>query len=229
MNPAFVFLHVGPDLALPTLLVRSLRAMHRRAEITQCSDKTTPVIDGVDAVSRLPGDTGNLMTFRLESFARLNRPGSALYLDTDMLCVKSLDPDASLNGCDVAVCSREFNREDALNTRFRGLDLSEYTGKTLGEVYPFVACATVSVGGSFWADCLANLSALHPKFHCWYGDQEAIRNVIHSGKYKAAFLPEGVYGCLPERRTGTPPSLLHFKGAARKPIMLEYAREMRLI
>jgi hypothetical protein len=229
MNPAFVFLHVGFDLTMPTLLVRSLRTVHGQAEIIQCSDQSSPVVGGVDAVHRIAGDTGNLMTFRLASFAGLNRSCPAFYLDTDMLCVKPLDPEASLDGCDVAVCSREFNRDDRLNLRFKGLDLSEYAGKTLGEVYPFVACATVSRSGSFWADCLANLGALNPKFHYWYGDQEAIRNVVRSGKYRTAFLPESVYGCLPEWRPPTPPSLFHFKGPGRKPIMLEYARHMRLI
>lgn len=230
MKPAFVFLHVGSDVDFPALLVKSLRALHGDAEIIQCSDRDTAAVAGVDGVKRLAGAATDLMTFRLASFAALDRREPALYLDTDMLCVQPLDPAALLGTCEVAVCSREFNRADVINTRFKGLDLGEYRGKTFGEVYPYVACTTVSAGGSFWADCLANLSALHPKFHYWYGDQEAIRNVVHAGAYKVALLPESVFGCLPERAGGVspPPRLLHFKGPGRKSMMVEYARRLQL-
>ncbi len=226
MKPVFVFLHVDGDLTMPTLLVRSLRTAHEKAKIIQCSDHVTPTVEGVDETRRVAGDTRNLMTFRLASFATLDHNGPALYLDTDMLCVRSLDPETILDKSDVAVCRREFNCSQLLNPRFRGLDLSEYAGATLGNVYPFVACATVSAGGSFWADCLANLGTLDRKFHYWYGDQEAIRNVVTSGKYRTAFLPESIYGCLPEHSAEISPCLLHFKGQSRKPAMLAYARQM---
>ncbi len=143
----------------------------------------------------------------------------------------SIYPEMILDGYDVAVCRREFNRSDLLNTRFRGLDLSEYSGKTLDDVYPYVACATVTDGGSFWADCLVNLTSLHRKFHYWYGDQEAIRNIVGSGKYRSVLLPESIYGCLPEysARISPGPSPLHFKGPGRKPMMLEYARRLKIL
>lgn len=229
-GPTFVFLHVGPDASLPALLVRSIRAVHGDAQIIQCSDHATAAVAGVDEVRRFEGDTTTLMTFRLASFAALEQPAPALYLDTDMLCVGPLEPQSMLGDCEVAVCSREFGRAALFNTRFGGLDLTEYAGKTIGEIYPYVACATVTRGAAFWADCLANLASLPPKFRRWYGDQEAIRNVVSLGKYRTAHLPESVYGCLPERRTNdsAAPRLLHFKGAARKPLMLEYAKRLRI-
>lgn len=229
-GPSFVFLHVGPDAALPALLVRSIRAVHGGARIVQCTDRHTLAVDGVDEVRRFEGDTTTLMTFRLACFAALEQPAAALYLDTDMLCVGPLQPQALLGDCEVAVCSREFDRTAPFNTRFGGLDLTEYTGKTLGEVYPYIACATITRGAAFWVDCLANLSSLPQKFSRWYGDQEAIRNVVNLGKYRATHLPESVYGCLPERLSGdaAAPRLLHFKGAARKQLMFEYARRMKI-
>jgi len=125
VSAAFVFLHVGPANGFPTLLVRSIRAIQPDAEIIQCADAATPAVEGVSSVLRLDGDTSNLMTFRLASFAALNRSSPALYLDTDMLCVSRIDPEAALGECDVAVCSREFNCASSFNTGFAGLDLSE--------------------------------------------------------------------------------------------------------
>lgn len=230
MSATFVFLHVGPASGFPTLLVRSIRAIQPEAEIIQCTDATTSAIEGVNSVVRHAGDTSNLMTFRLQSFATLNHAKPALYLDTDMLCVSRIDPVAELGEFDVAVCRRDFNRASPFNTGFAGLDLSEYTNMTLDDVYPYVACATVARNGTFWSECLDNLRTLAPKFHYWYGDQEAIRNVIRSGRFNAKLLPESLYGCLPEAQKSdtTPPRLLHFKGAHRKPLMLEFARKLGL-
>src|SRR5262245_32213390 len=96
MTPAFAFLHVGAAVALPRLLVRSIRALHPHAEIVQCTDEETPAIEGVDDVRRLDGAVGGLMTFRLASFAALARRGATMYMDTDMLCIRPLDPAAEL-------------------------------------------------------------------------------------------------------------------------------------
>ena len=230
MSAAFVFLHIGAQWQFPDLLVRSIRAFHKDAEIIQCTDHDTLAIDGVDAVSRFDGDPKKLMTFRLGSFAALNRRDPAIYVDADMLCVQSLDPATILAGCDVAVCGREYGLSILINPEFRGMDFSEHGDKTFGQVYPYVACATISADGLFWADCLANLNALHPKFHRWYGDQEAIRNVVNSGRYRFTVLPESIYGFLPGEAFGRmPPRLLHFKGNDRKPAMFDYAKRLGLI
>lgn len=231
MSATFVFLHVGPANGFPTLLVRSIRALQPDAKIIQCADTDTPAVEGVSSVARFAGNTQNLMTFRLQSFAGLNYPSPALYLDTDMLCVAPIDPAVELGENDVAICRREFNCASVFNTGFAGLDLSEYEGMTLSEVYPYVACATVTRNGVFWKECLENLHSLAPKFHFWYGDQEAIRNVIRSGRFKPGMLPESVFGCLPEAPASatTPPRLMHFKGGHRKPLMLEFARTLGLV
>jgi hypothetical protein len=229
MSAAFVFLHVGPAAELPTLLVRSIRLFHENPEIVQCSDQTTLPVPGVTELRRFQGDTSNLMTFRLEAFAGLEWHGPALYLDTDMLCVAPIDPVGELLACDVAVCRRDFDRDAPFNARFGGLDLSEYEGRTLAQVYPYIACATATRDGRFWTECLTNLRGLDPKFHKWYGDQEAIRNVVESGRYSVGFLPESVYGFLPDApRPTTPPRLLHFKGRQRKPFMFEVAKKLRI-
>lgn len=134
--PHIVFLHVGNETLFPTLLVRSLRMHNPNASIVQCSDPCSPKIPGVDEVFRFVGDASSLMTFRLQCFSGLDITAPTLFLDTDMLCVEGVDPAQIIQNADIAVCAREFGCQDFINTSFKGMDLSEYSRKTVGEVYP---------------------------------------------------------------------------------------------
>jgi hypothetical protein len=216
-----VFMHVGGDVALPTLMARSFRRHNPDARILQVSDMTSSAIEGVDEVVRRQPTDNNIMLFRMRCFASLPAEAPTWFLDTDMLCVRPLAPPPDCGR--VAVCQREFGRDNLFNHRFRGMDMSEYAGRTLGSVYPFVGCATYVDGSDFWRVCLAEMEALDPKFHNWYGDQEAIRNVVASGREAVSMLPESLYACLPEHeRAGSEPYVFHYKGG-RKALMQERA------
>ena len=224
----FVFLHVGNDSA-PALLCKSILRCMPDAEIIQCTDSTTEKIPGVTEVARFKGNTNNLMTFRLKCFASLNIEKSAIYIDTDILVLDKINPDELLGESEVALCERTFDRNSLINTKFRKMDLSEYAGKTSGEVYPIIACFTVTKSSQFWQDCKENLESLDKKFHFWYGDQEAMRNVVDSKKYVTTFLPESKVACLPEHATPSySPIALHFKGAKRKSWMQDVASHLKL-
>lgn len=216
-------------MTIPTVLVRSLRAQHRSATIIQCSDEASPTVEGVDRVQRLEGDPALLMTFRLRSFATLGLAEPTMYLDTDMICVKPLDPAKIIGAADVAVCRREYDRDLTVNTNFRGMDLSSYSGRTLDQAWPFIACCTVARNFSFWVDCARVLEQLDRKWWSWYGDQEAIREVIASGKYRTVQIPETVYGNQARSRQSSAPRLLHFKGAEGKKLILAEAARRGLI
>lgn len=229
-----VFLHVGDNTTLPTILAHSIRAQNPNARIIQCTDPDTPAVKGADEVRRFDGDTGRLMVCRLECFSRLGLTEPAIYLDTDMICVAPLDPETFLDGFDAAVCERNYEGGKMFRidhphpdlTR-RGWTFPEHAGKTLFETFPFVACATITVDHRFWDDCLEALLELEEKYHVWYGDQEAIRRVVDGGCHKIAKIPEDRFGHLP----GSPdpedgePVFLHFKGAERKQMMIELGRE----
>lgn len=231
------FLHVGQDIIYPTLLVQSIRAHNPQATILQCSDLDTPQVDGTDAVQRLEGDVVNLMTFRLSCFSRLKVETPTIFLDTDMLCLQKLDLFRILHDNDIAVCRRQLGAKHLFRTYINlesisgSINLTEYTGKRLEEIWPYLACATVTKSSNFWTECLQNLLQLDPKFHLWFGDQEAIRNVVGSKKYKTTLLPEIVYACLPEAQPlyGKQVKLLHFKGPARKKVMIDHAMKMGLL
>jgi hypothetical protein len=223
-----VFMHVGPDVQLPTIMLRSMRRHNPGLRVIQVADMQSPMIDGVDETVRRPLTDSNIMLFRMRCFAAVPASGPTWYLDTDMICNKTL-AFADETQPAVAVCRREFDRNAVFNHRFRGMDFSEYEGRTLGSLYPYVGCATLLDNSNFWTDCLEDMEALAPKFHHWYGDQEAIRNVVASGRHEVAALPESLYACLPEYETpDVVPTISHYKGA-RKRLMLERAARDGLI
>jgi hypothetical protein len=221
------FLHVGQDTTLPRILVRSIRQFNIDAHVTQCTDRTTPDVPGVDAVERLEADTSRLMTFRLRSFAVLQVREPTLFLDTDMVCADRIDAAADVSDVDVSVCVREFNKDGLFNSRFMNMDFSEYEGRTLNEVYPYLACAVIAKNPEFWSLCLNNLIGLPDKFHRWFGDQEAMRNVIAAGGRSVGALRESRYACPPNAIAdpGHRPKFFHFKGPTLKQSMIDAARE----
>ena len=221
----FVFLHVGTD-PLVERLVQSIDKTNRDARVIQCTDRQTGQVPGTADVYRHDGDMSNLMTFRLEAFSALGLQEPAIYLDTDMLVLAELKPHDILGEADVACCERSFGRDALLNTSFRGMNLSEYENKTLGEVYPILAAFTVTRTFEFWAVCSERLLALDDKFHYWYGDQEAMRDVARTNRFRMRLIPESMFACLPEFAQGASPKLLHFKGAQRKQWMEQAWRSM---
>jgi len=219
--PTIAFMHTGDQIELPTLMVRSFRAHNPTFRIVQVADPESPAIEGVDEVVRSPMQDKNIMLFRMRCFAGLPTDDPTWFLDTDMLCNRPLQLEEPDTG--VAVCLREFGKNMMFNTRFGGMDMSEYEGRTLGSIYPYVGCATYLNSSRFWSDCLANMEALDPKFYNWYGDQEAIRNIVESGRYKVSMLRERLYACLPEHAAQTAdPYIFHYKGQ-RKGEMLKRA------
>lgn len=214
----FVFLHVGDDPVVK-MLVQSIHKTNPDARLIQCADPLTAQIAGTTDIYRHEGDTSNLMTFRLEAFSGLGLNEPAIYLDTDMLVLTELNSEDILAETDVACCERSFGRDLLINTSFRGMDLSEYKNMTLGEVYPILAAFTVTRTFDFWEACAKRLLALEDKFHFWYGDQEAMRDVARLNIFDLRLIPESVYACLPEFAQKTSPKLLHFKGAQRKKLM----------
>jgi lipopolysaccharide biosynthesis glycosyltransferase len=223
----FVFLHIGDDPNVD-LMVRSINSRNQNAYIIQCSDNKTKKIDGASDIFRVSADTTNLMTFRLQAFSNLKLKEPAIYLDTDMLVLKSLDTHGLIGNSEVVCCKRSFGLNDIVNTSFRGMDLSEYRNKTLGEIYPILASFTITKSFEFWSACLKNLLELDKKFHWWYGDQEAMRNVANSNQFAISYLPESTVACLPEFfNNNNPPMCLHFKGSQRKAWMREIFHQLK--
>ncbi len=220
----FVFFHVGADVSQPAMLAHSIRATNPAAQIIQCTDKSTPVVPNVNEVHRTTGDPDKLMIYRLQGFAALGLKEPALYLDTDMLVLRQISPIELLGQHEAILCKRSFNLQGPFIGRQRGLDFSEYHNKPLGEVYPFVACTTISRSQDFWEELSEILIRLDRKFLEWYGDQEAMKAWGRSHSIDSyGTLPESEYGCLPEERQMLKNAkILHFKGHQRKAAMTKF-------
>jgi hypothetical protein len=229
LHRTYVFFFVGADVSQPQMLVESILLVDRQADIVHCADIWTPEISGVTRRVNCQGDRDKLMTFRLKAFSQSGVDRPAIYIDTDMLCVRPIDAVALSSSYPVRFCKREFAVDAAFNGRFGGLDFTEYDQKPLGSVYPFVACATVSPDATLWAEMHKLLLDFDPKFSIWYGDQEAMKRYATLKSLPVEHgLPESQYGCLPEQSACLPyASLIHFKGSARKNLMVKFFQALR--
>jgi hypothetical protein len=219
----FVFFHAGSDPS-PSLLVKSLRKYSPGKPIIQCSDILTAPIDGVDDVKIFSGEKNNIMRFRLQAFHKLGLEEPAIYLDTDMLCLKNIDARALLSDFDVKLCLRSFHREAVMHDKpINGVRLTDHVGKTFFETFPYVACFTITKNAEFWGACCNEIDKLDEKYLKWFGDQEAMRNVVDQNLFKFGFLDESYVACLPENyRDHKEAAFTHFKGH-RKRLMHEVA------
>lgn len=156
-----------------------------------------------------------MMAFRTQCYAALDLKEPAMYLDADMVCVRSLDLEKILGDATVGLCRRQYEL---------GRPAFGEAMRTVGQVWPYVGCCAITRGPEFWADCSAHIATLDPERQSWYGDQYALAHVAASGKYTVRDLPESVYAHLPEMKSGSSgPRLLHFKGPDRKSLMAEWA------
>ncbi len=214
----FAFFHVGDDISQPQKMVKSLLRHNPDAFITMYTDCYTPDVMGITRRVESEVDRDELCYHRVKAYAETYASGISpvMYLDTDMLVQdKIVVKDLLEQHKNVTFLRREFQRDAIFNVDQRGINFSEYEGKTIDEVYPYVGCTVVAEGVHVWKDLLAIYDALDPKFRKWYGDQEALR--IYAKKYpeRVSEIHESVYGCLPEHKTDDA-KILHFKGEARK-------------
>jgi len=214
----FAFFHVGDDISQPQKMVKSLLRHNPDAFITMYTDCYTPDVMGITRRVESEVNREELCYHRVKAYAETYASSilPAMYLDTDMLVQdKIVVKDLLEPYKDVVFLRREFQRDAIFNVDQRGINFSEYEGKTIDEVYPYVGCTIVAKNPQVWKDLLAIYDALDPKFRRWYGDQEALR--IYAEKYpeRVSEINESVYGCLPEHKTDDA-KILHFKGEARK-------------
>ena len=210
-RPTFVFFRTGTEEQIwhTRIFVKSLRETNPDARIIMCTDSKTPVIDGTERFE-LDSDSTDFMEYRLRIYAALGLDYPAMYLDDDMVVYSEIFPDALLGDQEALFCERSFNRDAEFNPDIKGLHFSEHKGKTLYEVFPYLACATVTKDHTVWGELLGILDHIDPKYRKWYGDQEAMK--IWSKMNKHGVLSEDRYACLPEHLGNKDPKIIHYKG-----------------
>lgn len=213
----FVFFHVGDDLTWPIKLVESIRQSNPDAEIVMASDAETPEVKGVTRRANVKGDRAHIMLLRLAGFAGAQVDKPAIYLDTDMIVKAQIDPAKELGSKTALLCKRSFSNEAIFNHNLRGMDFNEYRGMTLGKVYPVLACATITRDWKPWAQMVAMMDYIHPKFKLWYGDQEVLRLYATTEADEVGYINESEYACLPEYEYSIypTPKIIHYKGGRK--------------
>ena len=221
----FVFFHVG-DTFHPTLLTKSIKKFNPDSKIFYITDKKNKNIEGVTNTIRIDCNSDDLMTSRLLGFSELKLNTPAIYIDSDVLITKNI-PNELFNQNEVYLCKRSFMINSIINTSFKNMDLSEYKNKTLGEIYPFIACFTYANNYKFWEECYNILINLNKKFHYWYGDQEALRIINDQKKFNIGYLNENLICSTPEMLNETSKVYsIHFKGPNRKKLMSTFAEKI---
>jgi hypothetical protein len=147
----FVFFHVGSDDSFPSKMVTSLRGSNPGSVITMCTEPGAPKISGVDHYTYSTGNKAEIMFWRTRAFAETKLDVPAMYLDTDMLVIRPFEPARILGDKKIILCRRSFDVDCGFNGRQRGGVFMQYDGVSLGTLYPFLGCATITRSWREWS------------------------------------------------------------------------------
>jgi hypothetical protein len=221
-----VFFWVGPDVTVPSYLVKSLALFpDSDREIVQLTDQETPAIEGVTRVvrNRL---SKNIMVARLESYAAVSIDERfSFFCDADLLFLDRLQLTAA-PARDILIMRRPNNM--LVKSHFPE-HYPEFDGRTFLEVMPFLfGGIAVRNAAGFFPELLQICMRLPERFHRWYGDQVSLFEAYKLNPTAFGFLDSRVYQ-FPMKGVASPAELLslrgsgvqviHFKGSQYKTLM----------
>lgn len=191
-------------------MVQSVLDVMPDVQIVQMTDRVTPEVSGVSAVSRRDYD-GKLMTFRMQHLADLE--DQFITLDTDVVVQKEL----------LSVFEQPF--DVALTKRTESI--KSLNGVDLAKEMPYNTGVMFSKNRRFWQDALKVLMQLNPETHTWWGDQLSVKVVAESGRYGVRELSCDQYNYTPKNQGDRPDvHVIHYKGE-RKQWMIRNAAQIR--
>lgn len=223
-----VFFWVGQDIAIPQMLVRSIRlAFGPEMEVVQLSDRETPAVDSVSVCKRQKLSP-RIMVARLEAYAGLAIKDPTLYLDADMMIVRPFDL-PPLQGNEVGVTPRSDHVE--INWQYP-IDFPEFRGKLVSDVMPYIYSFVYANSEILFVRQLTLLRKLPKRFQLWYGDQVTLKSELDSGRYQVRPFNVETYNRTvrsvadyQHAMTNTPDlCIAHFKGPQGKQALSEILR-----
>ncbi|GEM_PF-1868451 len=238
----FGFIHIGPDVCIPEMLVESIRFTHPHAKIIQLTDQISPIVTGVDETYRSRFDPGLLSEFRVRAYIDGPCSDGALLLDTDMLVLSQIQS-IEAGGADLGICTRpanehyapinstmKFSREEKDFSRSNiSIDLSfpDMDEYLLGEVMPYNSGFIYSFDRCAWIKVLGKLDDLPAVYRRWYGIQRALPLLSEEGALKIKELDSNLYNHTPQslHESLSDHRILHFKGRA-KSLMRPYSQQL---
>jgi CheY-like chemotaxis protein len=174
-----VFFWVGPDVTIPSMLVRSIRMAYGPGmEVVQLSDRETPQVEGVSVCKRVKL-TPRIMVARLEAYASLAVREPTLYLDADMMVVRPFDLPPLQTG-EVGVTPRKDHVK--INWQFP-IEFPEFQEQYFDMVMPYIYSFVYARSEVLFLRQLNLLRKMSKRFQLWYGDQVTLKKELDSGRY----------------------------------------------
>ena len=215
--------HRGIERENIDLFIKSIRKYHTTSTIIHCTDISTETFKDVDIVHREEFDLNHLMVGKIKCFSSFPVDKLSIYLDPDMLLMKTIPFKLFEEKADVFLLKRSFDLSNLMPTTFRELEYPDHKNKSLENVYPFIACFVILKNQNFWLDCLKYFEKLDKNYRNWFGDQEIFKRLVNENNYKFAFLDEKNFACPPQHLSGQDrPFIVHFKGKYNKDLIKDY-------
>lgn len=172
------FFWIGPDVTIPAMMVRSIRAAFGpQMQVHQLSDRDTPMVDGVTTHKQLKLSR-YIMVARLEAYAALQVKEPTLFLDADMLILRAFDlPPLAEN--EVGVTAR--GERDTYRIPERDwAEFPEFANKDSAQVMPYIFSFVYVRSTLVFLRQLNALRRLPKRFHRWYGDQVTLKSELEA-------------------------------------------------
>ena len=220
----FVFLHIlkshDDDCSIQELFVKSVYTFFPNARLIQVSDLKTPKVKNVKEVFRFDGDPSKIMEFRINANQELDLKEPAIYIDSDMVLLKKFNEENFIINKKNVLLKRTFNNDFIMKENFKNIEFKEFKNRTLGEIFPFLACFIKSNSSDFWLQMKNELNLIDSKYLYWYGDQVALKNLVKKSFENFDFVDEKLFACPPEYLDKKKfPFIVHFKGNFNKSVI----------
>jgi hypothetical protein len=219
---------VGADVAIPTLLVRSIRAAFGpNFQVHQLSDRDTPKVEGVTTHKKTKLSPQSMVA-RLEAYAALEFTQPTLFLDADMLILRPFDlPPLAEN--DVGVTLRG-ERDTIRFSKREWAEFPEFTEKDSAQMMPYIFSFVYTRSPVLFLRQLNALRKMPKRFHRWYGDQMTLKSELDApGRFAIKYFDVDIYNHTVRSRwefeearaRPQPVYIAHFKGPESKQAMHE--------
>ena len=109
----YVFFYIGLDVEQPEIAARSIKAIDPNSKIIQLTDYSTPECKNADECIRYELDKDKLMLSKLKAYAEHLVDEATVYIDTNIIAVKSMQSFNPLKT--ITVCKRSFNKRGLIN------------------------------------------------------------------------------------------------------------------
>ena len=233
---SIAFFWIGQDLAIPTLLVRSIRrAFGADFKVHQLSDRDTPRVAGV-SIHKPIKLSPHIMVARLEAYAASSINEPTLFVDADMLVTRRFDlPPLADNEVGVTI---RGERDTIRFVEREWAEFPEFTHKDSAQMMPYIFSFVYVSSPVLFLRQLNALKKMPKRFHRWYGDQMTLKSELDAQLYAQLDAPKR-FAVKPfdvERYNRTvrsrwefaevisspaPACLVHFKGPESKVAMAE--------